>query len=158
MKTINHLFKTGGKAERYRSVPVDMRPGSRYRYPEREDDMEIISELYRTVECENLAVCVGSGDLPVLATPAMIAWMEEASCQIAATEPGWTTVGISMDVSHDAPSALKASIRVQSVLKEQKGKIYTFEVSAYDGEKCIGKGVHKRCAVNREKFMAKLNH
>ncbi len=119
--------------------------------------MELYSEIYRTVECENLAVCMGSGDLPVLATPQMIAWMEEASCLIAKTEPGWTTVGISMDVSHDAPSALKAEIRIQSRLAEQKGKIYTFEVSAYDGEKCIGKGIHKRCAVNREKFMAKFN-
>lgn len=119
--------------------------------------MELYSVIYRTVEAEDLAIYMKSGDLPVLATPRMIAWMEEASCKIAKTEPGWTTVGISMNVSHDAPSALLAKIRIESHLLEQKGRIYIYEVAAYCGETCIGKGIHKRAAVNREKFMAKLD-
>lgn len=119
--------------------------------------MELYSVLYRTVEAQNLAMVMGSGDLPVLATPQMIAWMEEASCKIAETKEGYTTVGISMNVTHDAPSPLHARIRIVSHLIESNGKIFTFEVSAYCGETCIGKGIHKRAVVNRERFMAKVN-
>lgn len=119
--------------------------------------MELYSVIYRTVEAENLAMVMKSGDLPVLATPQMIAWMEEASCKIAQTKEGYTTVGISMNVSHDAPSPLHARIRIVSHLLEVQGKIYTFEVSAYCGDTCIGKGVHKRAAVNRERFMGELH-
>ncbi len=119
--------------------------------------MELYSVLYRTVEAQNLAMVMGSGDLPVLATPQMIAWMEEASCKIAETKEGYTTVGVLMNVTHDAPSPLHARIRIVSHLIESNGKIFTFEVSAYCGETCIGKGIHKRAAVNRERFMAKVN-
>ncbi len=119
--------------------------------------MELYSVLYRTVEAQNLAMVMGSGDLPVLATPQMIAWMEEASCNIAETKEGYTTVGISMNVTHDAPSPLHARIRIVSHLIETNGKIFTFEVGAYCNDTCIGKGVHQRAAVNRERFMVKVN-
>lgn len=118
--------------------------------------MNLYSVIYREVKPENLAVNMRSGDLEVLATPQMIAWMEEASCKIASVEEGMTTVGILMDVTHDAPSALNARIRIVSELVEQKGKIFTFHVSAWEGEKCLGNGTHKRAAVNAARFMAKL--
>lgn len=87
----------------------------------------------------------------------MIAWMEEASCKITNCDEGMTTVGILMNVTHDAPSALHARVRVVSELVEQNGKIYTFNVSAWQGEKCLGKGVHKRATVNAKRFMEKLH-
>lgn len=118
--------------------------------------MNVYSVIYRNVKPENLAVNMHSGDLEVLATPQMIAWMEEASCQITNEEEGMTTVGILMNVTHDAPSALNARIRIVSELVEQKGRTYTFSVSAWEGEKCLGKGMHKRAAVNAARFMAKL--
>ncbi len=119
--------------------------------------MEIFEVTYHTVKENNLACALGSGSLEVLATPQMIAWMEEASCKIAPIASGQTSVGIWMETSHDAPSALGARIRTVSKLVEVKGKILEYEVSAWCGPKKIGQGKHKRAIVNAENFMAKLN-
>ncbi|UNT96841.1 thioesterase family protein [Allobaculum mucilyticum] len=119
--------------------------------------MEIYAQIYREVKEENLAVSMKSGSLKVLATPQMIAWMEEASCLLDQTQEGWTTVGIYMESTHDAPSPLGARIRIVSHLVEKKGKISTFEVSAYMGDVCIGHGRHKRADVNAEKFMKRIS-
>lgn len=62
--------------------------------------------IERKVERANLASVMKSGSLDVLATPQMIAWMEEAACLCLDLEDGQTSVGISMNTSHDAPSAL----------------------------------------------------
>lgn len=112
--------------------------------------------INRTVEEANLACVMKSGSLRVLATPQMIAWMEEASCMAIDLNEGDTSVGIMMNVSHDAPSPLGAEITIESELVEQNKRICTFHVAAYMGDKCIGKGEHKRCIVNADKFMAKL--
>lgn len=118
--------------------------------------MKVVSVIYRTVELDDLAVVKRSGALPVLATPVMICWMEEASCEIAKTQPGFTTVGISLEVSHDAPSALGSRIRIVSQSLEREGKIETFAVSAWHKDRCIGQGIHKRAMVNIERFMSRL--
>lgn len=118
--------------------------------------METRTEIFRTVEESGLAVNMKSGSLRVLATPQMIAWMEEAACLLAPLEEGQTSVGIRMDVSHDAPSALGAKIRIEAELKEVRGKILTYHVAAWCDETCIGKGEHVRAIVNADRFMAKL--
>lgn len=118
--------------------------------------MELYAEIYRTVEEAGLAKCMKSGSLAVLATPQMIAWMEEASCLLEDCPEGWTSVGIEMNATHDAPSPLGARIRIQSRLVEKKGRISRFEVSAWMNEVRIGHGFHKRADVNAEKFMSRL--
>lgn len=118
--------------------------------------MEIRVEIYRTVEESGLAVNMKSGSLRVLATPQMIAWMEEAACLLAPVQEGQTSVGIRMNVSHDAPSAPGARIRIEARLKEVNKKILTYHVFAWCGETCIGQGEHVRAIVNAERFMAKL--
>ena len=117
---------------------------------------EMYSVIYRTVDEKGLACAMKSGALEVLATPQMIAWMEEASCLLNDVEEGWTTVGIHMDTTHDAPSPLHARIRIVSHLLEKKGRISRFEVSAWQDDKCLGKGHHERVDVNAEKFMSRL--
>lgn len=123
---------------------------------QRQEIMETRTEILRTVEESGLAVNMKSGSLRVLATPQMIAWMEEAACLIAPLEEGQTSVGIHMNVSHDAPSALGAEIRIEAELTEVKGKILTYQVATWCGDTCIGKGEHVRAIVNAERFMAKL--
>ena len=113
-------------------------------------------EIIRKVQKENLACAMKSGTLPVLATPQMIAWMEEAASLCLDLPEGQTSVGIRMNVSHDAPSALGADIRIQARLLSVKGRKIEYEVSAYDGTKCIGKGVHTRFVVDQEKFLARV--
>lgn len=117
--------------------------------------MESKNVLYKTVGGHDLANRVKSGSLPVLATPIMIAWMEQAATELPDYEEGWTSVGIHMDVSHDAPTLEGKKVRVEAVLEKTEGKILTFAVSAWSNGVCIGKGEHKRALVNEEKFMAR---
>lgn len=119
--------------------------------------MEKYVVLYRTVEAQDLAISMKSGALPVLATPRMIAWMEEASLELLTPEKGKTSVGIAVNVSHDRPTALGKTVQIYSHLKAVEGRIYTFEVQAYCDGQCIGKGFHKRAIVTTDRFMAKLN-
>lgn len=111
-----------------------------------------------TVRPENTAAAMGSGDLEVFATPAMVALMEHAALMaVAASLPeGTTTVGAEMNVTHIKPSALGAEIVASAVLTEVEGRKLTFNVGARDAEGMIGEGVHIRYVVDRERFMAKL--
>lgn len=118
-----------------------------------------LSAQARTTVTESLtARTMGSGDLPVYATPAMVALMEHAAMEaVAAVLPaGSTTVGSEMRVEHIKPSALGAEIVATAVLTAVEGRKLTFNVGARDGAGMIGEGVHVRFVVDREKFMAKL--
>ena len=111
-----------------------------------------------TVSEQNTAAVMGSGDLPVFATPAMVALMEHAAMKaVAAHLPeGATTVGAEMNVTHVKPSALGTAVTATAVLTEVEGRKLTFNVGARDAEGLIGEGVHVRYVVDRERFMGKL--
>lgn len=111
-----------------------------------------------TVAAANTAQTMGSGDLPVFATPAMVALMENAAMTAVGAElpEGSTTVGAEMNVSHIKASALGAEITATAVLTQIEGRKLTFNVGARDAEGMIGEGVHIRFIVDRQKFMAKL--
>lgn len=112
-----------------------------------------------TVTEQNTAQAMGSGDLPVFATPAMVALMEgtAAACVAAQLEPGQTTVGTKVNVSHVAASPLGATIRCEAQLEATDRRSLTFSVAAYDEAGLIGKGTHERFVVDAEKFTAKAN-
>ena len=111
-----------------------------------------------TVVPGNTAAAMGSGDLDVFATPAMVALMENAAMTAVAGElpEGATTVGAEMNVTHIKPSGLGAEITATAVLAEVEGRKLTFNVGARDAEGLIGEGIHIRYIVDREKFMAKV--
>ncbi|OUN59173.1 thioesterase family protein [Alistipes sp. An66] len=111
-----------------------------------------------TVTAENTAAAMGSGDLPVFATPAMIALMEHAAMDaVAGSLPaGSTTVGSEMNATHLKPSGLGAEISATAVLTAVEGRKLTFNVGARDAQGMIGEGTHVRYIVDREKFMSKL--
>lgn len=111
-----------------------------------------------TVAAQNTAAAMGSGDLSVFATPAMVALMENAAMTaVAAALPeGSTTVGTQMTVEHIKASGSGAEITATAVLAEVDGRKLTFNVGARDAEGMIGEGVHVRFVVDREKFMAKI--
>ncbi|WP_455666869.1 thioesterase family protein [Phocaeicola sp.] len=110
------------------------------------------------VSKENMAVTMGSGDLEVFATPAMVALMENAAMNAVAGElpEGSTTVGALMNTSHIKPSAVGDTVSATATLKEVEGRKLTFEVKAEDSKGVVGEGTHVRYVVDREKFMAKL--
>lgn len=111
-----------------------------------------------TVTAEHTAVHWGSGDLPVFATPAMVALMENAAMQaVAGALPeGTTTVGSEMNATHLKPSGLGAVVTATAVLTAVEGRKLTFNVGARDDEGLIGEGVHVRFIVDRERFLAKI--
>lgn len=105
----------------------------------------------------NTAAAVGSGLLPVFATPMMVALMENAA--VNATAPhlaeGEGTVGTHMDVSHDSATPIGLKVWAEAELTGVDGRALTFAVTAYDEAGVIGKGVHQRFVIQNEKFMSK---
>ncbi len=112
------------------------------------------------VSLANCAVTVGSGDLEVFATPAMVALMENAAMLAVADAlpEGSTTVGSEMNTTHLKPSGVGSVIEATAVLTAVEGRKLTFRVSASDANGVIGEGQHVRYVVDREKFMAKIHN
>ena len=104
------------------------------------------------------AIKMGSGDLPVLATPAMMALMENAAMLAVASElpEGSTTVGGHIESSHLKPSKIGDKVSATAEVTKIDGKKIEFKVSAYSGETLLGEGTHLRFIVDRERFMSKL--
>ena len=110
------------------------------------------------VNQNNTALALGSGDMEVFATPAMVALMENAAMNAVAPhlEAGQTTVGTQITTSHIKASALGATISATATLTAVDGRSLTFAITAREGDKVIGEGSHTRFIVDRERFLAKL--
>ena len=113
------------------------------------------SEL--TVDKSVTAIQMGSGDLPVLATPAMMALMENAAMLAVKDElpEGSTTVGGHIASSHLKPSKIGETLIATAEVTKVEGKKIEFNVAAYAGETLLGEGTHLRFIVDRERFMSK---
>lgn len=111
-----------------------------------------------TVTAANTALTMGSGDMEVFATPAMVALMENAAMKAVVPHlpEGSTTVGAMMQTSHIKPSAPGEAVTAEAVLQEVDGRKLTFRVTAYDSEGTIGEGIHIRYIVDRERFLSRL--
>lgn len=98
-----------------------------------------------------------SGDLPVFATPAMVAAMEAAAVDAVKNDldEGNTTVGCGISISHSAPTVPGMAVTAEATLIKAEGRMLTFEVKASDGSGIIGKGEHTRVIVAKDKFMKK---
>jgi len=109
------------------------------------------------VTASHTAAHVGSGQLPVFATPMMIALMENAAVNALQSdlEPGESTVGVHIDVSHDAATPVGMTVWAEAELIEIHGRTLTFSVIAYDEVGPIGKGTHQRCLIQNERFLKK---
>ncbi len=107
---------------------------------------------------EHVAAVMGSGDLHVYATPAMVALMENAAMLAVAEHlpEGSTTVGAMVNTSHVKPSPIGDTIKTTAVLTDIEGRKLTFSIKAEDSKGIIGEAVHVRYIVDREKFMSKL--
>ena len=107
---------------------------------------------------ELTAASMGSGDMAVFATPAMVALMENAAMKAVAPalQDGQTTVGTAISTSHLRPSALGAEVRAKAELIRIDGRALEFSITAYDGDRIIGEARHSRFIVDKERFLAKL--
>lgn len=111
-----------------------------------------------TVEERHTASHLGSGGVPVYATPMMVLAMEEAA--LSAVDPllgdGRATVGVSLDVRHLAATPLGMRVTASAELMRIDGRMLTFRVEARDEAELIGEGTHVRAVVDLERFKDKL--
>ncbi len=110
-----------------------------------------------TVTIERTAKAMGSGGLPVYATPRMTLMMEYTAWSSVEPylEEGTGTVGTHLDVSHLAASPVGAHIKFESELIGIDRRCLVFDVKAFDEGGLIGEGHHERFIISNEKFMAK---
>lgn len=109
------------------------------------------------VEEKDTALAHGSGTLSVLATPRMIALMEESAykCIDKYLEAGQSSVGTYLDVKHLAATPVGMEVYAESEVVEVDGRRVVFSVKAYDEKGIIGEGKHERFIVLSEKFVSK---
>ena len=112
-----------------------------------------------TVNENNNAAKMGSGMLPVYATPAMILLIESTAANAVAPmlDEGMTTVGTKLDIEHLAATPLGMNVRCECELVEIDRRRLVFKAEVYDECELIGRGTHERFIVASEKFMAKAN-
>ena len=107
----------------------------------------------------NTALALGSGDMEVFATPALVALMENAAMkavQPELPEGSTTTVGAFIETTHVKPSALGEEVSATAVLENVEGRKLAFKVTASDTKGVVGEATHIRYIVDRERFMSKL--
>ena len=105
------------------------------------------------------ATALGSGDLPVLGTPRVVALCEQATVDAIAAylEPGQTTVGVRVELEHHAPTPIGGLVRVEAELIGVKGRSLTFAVVAHDERATIATGQTVRVVVDRSRFVKSLS-
>ena len=109
------------------------------------------------VTAQNTADAVGSGLVPVFATPYMVALMENAAVNAVQEdlEPGQGTVGTRLDVTHDAATPIGMKVWAEAEFTAVEGKRITLAVRAFDEAGPIGGGVHERFVITVDRFLAK---
>ncbi len=105
------------------------------------------------------ALAMGSGEVPVLATPRLIALCEEASMEaVANTVPdGHTTVGMRVQLDHLVPSAIGSTVTAEATLEKIEGRRLTFTVSATDDRGLVAAGKVTRVVVDIARFLDKCS-
>ena len=93
---------------------------------------------------------------PVFATSRMIALMELAAARGMAPllNDGELSVGVTVDIAHGAPTPPGSTVRAVATFREMDGKLFVFDVAAFDDAGEIGRGTHKRAIVATERLLA----
>jgi predicted thioesterase len=109
------------------------------------------------VSPDDVAIKYKSGDVNVLATPRLIALLEEAAVAAVENEldPNETTVGMQVHVDHLAPTAPGGRVSAEATVESVKGRRITFTVSARDERGLVAAGRVTRVLVDRDRFLEK---
>ena len=107
---------------------------------------------------EDTALALGSGSLPVLATPRLLAWCEQVTCAAIEplTGPGRTSVGTRVSLEHLAASGLGAELRVTATSVFTEPRLVRFAVVARSGSRLVGNGEVTRVVVDSERFLSRV--
>jgi predicted thioesterase len=113
------------------------------------------AEFSYVVTEADTAQALGSGDVPVLGTPRVLALLEAAT--VAALrdrlEPARTSVGVQVELRHDAPSRVGDTVQVRARRRPGEGSRVTFDVDLRDQQdRVLASGVVVRVVTARERF------
>ena len=109
---------------------------------------------------DDTAAALGSGSLPVLGTPRLLAWCEAATCAAleASLEPGQTSVGTRVQLEHTRASVVGARLEVTATEVFRDGRLRRFAVVAREagGGPVVATGEVTRVVVDTERFLSRL--
>jgi predicted thioesterase len=117
------------------------------------------AERIFTVTAQDTASRLGSGDLEVLATPRLLAWCEQVTCESVAAQISAhdTTVGTRVSLEHLAATPVGAKLTVAATVTYVDGRLLTFAVAATDaGGRLVADGEVRRVTVDRQRFLSRL--
>jgi fluoroacetyl-CoA thioesterase len=115
------------------------------------------AKLELTVTDADTAQALGSGDVPVLGTPRVLALAEAATVGATARQMpgGLTTVGTRAEVDHRAPTPVGHTVQVTATLAKVDGRKLTFEVTVTDGDTVVAEVRVERALLDRQRFIEK---
>ena len=110
------------------------------------------------VQDDDTAIALGSGSVPVLATPRLVAWLEAAAVNAVdgAIAEGSTTVGTLIDMLHLAATGVGRPVEARATVTSFDGRTIEFKISATDDRATIATGRHTRVIVDVERFVGRL--
>ena len=113
------------------------------------------STIEDTVTERMTAAALGSGDVPVLGTPAVLSLAERAACAAidSRLRPDETSVGSWVELSHLAPTPVGSSVTARARLTEVTGRTLAFEFTVSDRSGEVARGSHRRVIVSRRDFV-----
>jgi fluoroacetyl-CoA thioesterase len=116
-----------------------------------------ITRVQLTVTDADTAQAVGSGDVPVLATPRLLALAEAATVGATASRlpPGATTVGTRIELDHRSATAIGRTVTAEARLAKVDGRRLYFEILVREGNDVIADGRIERVVVDRQRFIEK---
>jgi fluoroacetyl-CoA thioesterase len=121
------------------------------------EEIRVLEKSY--VVTEQLAIhFMGPEVPPVLSTPALLMWLELTARENAGPllGPGEDTLGVSVALKHLAATPVGMGVRVVSRLVEVEGRVYTFELEAFDAFDKIAEATHQRASVLVAKFGSRI--
>ena len=114
------------------------------------------ASVQHVVGDDDTASALGSGDLPVLATPRLLAWCEEATCAALDLDPTRTSVGTRVELEHLAASPVGSTVTARAEVVHEDGRLLRFRVTAHDeDERLLATGEVRRGVVDRERFLSR---
>ncbi len=138
-------------------VPAWKLRGHRERSQLSSEENRILEKPYVVTEQEAIQF-MGTEVPHVLSTPSMVNWMEMTCRENLAPllGPGEDSVGVSVNIKHLAATPVGMRVRVISKLTKMDGRIFTFDVEAYDEVEKIGEGTHQRASMLLSKFAGRV--
>lgn len=114
----------------------------------------LASSVTLTVTEDDTAIALGSGDIPVLGTPRVVALAEEAACTALAGQlsPEMTTVGVRIEIDHLRATGVGETVVAAATLQSVDGRKLDFDVSVTQGDVEVARGIHRRVITRRDAF------